>query len=222
VIQELARVNFRVGKGIMTQPAKEQEPSMEEILASIRKIISDDPPSAAQTSLPGPTDSPMLSSIRPATSSPSQAAFAEQPSAPRREPSQAEIDAMLVQLRETRHEPAVQEAPPGLRGEHRLEPAPPPSFDNQVSRGSEQPHVESAAPEPSAGESALMSAGTAAQVGSAFNRLAQAVAAPRGPTLEEMVTGMLRPMLKTWLDENLPAMVERLVQAEIERVARKS
>jgi hypothetical protein len=31
---------------------------------------------------------------------------------------------------------------------------------------------------------------------------------------------MLRPMLKQWLDENLPAIVERLVRAEIQRVAR--
>jgi cell pole-organizing protein PopZ len=39
-------------------------------------------------------------------------------------------------------------------------------------------------------------------------------------TLEDLVQDMLRPMLKDWLDENLPTMVERLVRAEIERVAR--
>ena len=39
-------------------------------------------------------------------------------------------------------------------------------------------------------------------------------------TLEDFVREMLRPMLKTWLDDNLPAMVERLVRAEIERVSR--
>ena len=32
---------------------------------------------------------------------------------------------------------------------------------------------------------------------------------------------MLRPMLKAWLDDNLPPLVERLVRAEIERVARR-
>jgi cell pole-organizing protein PopZ len=31
---------------------------------------------------------------------------------------------------------------------------------------------------------------------------------------------MLRPMLKNWLDDNLPAIVGRLVRAEIQRVAR--
>jgi len=39
-----------------------------------------------------------------------------------------------------------------------------------------------------------------------------------GPTLEDMVRAELRPMLKEWLDANLPPVVERLVRAEIERV----
>ena len=38
--------------------------------------------------------------------------------------------------------------------------------------------------------------------------------------IEEMAREMLRPMLKQWLDDNLPVMVERLVRSEIERVAR--
>ena len=39
-------------------------------------------------------------------------------------------------------------------------------------------------------------------------------------TLDDLVQEMLRPMLKNWLDDNLPSMVERLVRAEIERVSR--
>ena len=39
-------------------------------------------------------------------------------------------------------------------------------------------------------------------------------------TLEDLVKEMLRPMLKAWLDDNLPSMVERIVRAEIERVSR--
>ena len=39
-----------------------------------------------------------------------------------------------------------------------------------------------------------------------------------GPTLEDMVREEIRPLLKAWLDENLPPVVERLVRAEIERV----
>jgi cell pole-organizing protein PopZ len=39
-----------------------------------------------------------------------------------------------------------------------------------------------------------------------------------GPTLEDMVREEMRPMLKDWLDTNLPPLVERLVRAEIERM----
>ena len=70
------------------------------------------------------------------------------------------------------------------------------------------------------GEHSLVSAATTAAVDSAFNSLAQTVLVQNGRTLEDLVREMLRPMLKTWLDDNLPSMVERLVRAEIERVSR--
>jgi Protein of unknown function (DUF2497) len=41
-----------------------------------------------------------------------------------------------------------------------------------------------------------------------------------GRTVERLVTELIRPMLKTWLDDNLPALAERLVRAEIERISR--
>lgn len=66
----------------------------------------------------------------------------------------------------------------------------------------------------------LLSNATAAAVDSAFNALAQTVLVNNARTLEDLVREMMRPMLKTWLDDNLPRLVERLVRAEIERVAR--
>lgn len=66
----------------------------------------------------------------------------------------------------------------------------------------------------------LMSSETSAAVDSAFNALAQTVLVQNARTLEDLVHEMLRPMLKSWLDDNLPGMVERLVRAEIERVSR--
>jgi cell pole-organizing protein PopZ len=39
-----------------------------------------------------------------------------------------------------------------------------------------------------------------------------------GPTVEDIVREELRPLLKSWLDANLPSLVERLVRAEIDRV----
>jgi cell pole-organizing protein PopZ len=66
----------------------------------------------------------------------------------------------------------------------------------------------------------LMSSATSAAVDSAFNALAQTVLVQNARTLEDLVREMLRPMLKVWLDDNLPGLVERLVRAEIERVSR--
>jgi hypothetical protein len=66
----------------------------------------------------------------------------------------------------------------------------------------------------------LMSANTRAAVDSAFNTLAHTVLEQNARTLEDLVREMLRPMLKAWIDDNLPGLVERLVRAEIERVSR--
>jgi cell pole-organizing protein PopZ len=69
-------------------------------------------------------------------------------------------------------------------------------------------------------DAGLISATTTAAVDSAFNTLAQTVLVQNARTLEDLVREMLRPMLKIWLDDNLPGLVERLVRAEIERVSR--
>ena len=66
----------------------------------------------------------------------------------------------------------------------------------------------------------LLSPSTSAAVDSAFNTLAQTVLVHNARTLEDLVREMLRPLLKSWLDDNLPGMVERIVKAEIERVSR--
>ncbi len=69
-------------------------------------------------------------------------------------------------------------------------------------------------------DSALMSSATSIAVDAAFNRLAHTVLSQNARTLEDLVTEMMRPMLKDWLDDNLPNLVERIVKAEIERVSR--
>ena len=66
----------------------------------------------------------------------------------------------------------------------------------------------------------LLSNTASAAVDSAFGSLAHTVLAQNARTLDDLVKDMLRPMLKDWLDDNLPGLVERLVRAEIERVSR--
>jgi hypothetical protein len=66
----------------------------------------------------------------------------------------------------------------------------------------------------------LISSSTVAAVDSAFNSLAHTVIGQNARTLEDLVKEMLRPLLKSWLDDNLPGVVDRIVRAEIERVSR--
>jgi hypothetical protein len=68
-------------------------------------------------------------------------------------------------------------------------------------------------------EAGLLSREATAAVGSAFSTLTETVK-KHEPTLENVVRETLHPMLKSWLDENLPRLVEQMVQAEIERVTR--
>ncbi|HEY4252373.1 MAG TPA: DUF2497 domain-containing protein, partial [Roseomonas sp.] len=80
-----------------------------------------------------------------------------------------------------------------------------------------------AAPQPAASD--LIAPAAAAAAAASVGSLLRAVSADRhaavhrgGPTIEDLVREEIRPLLKSWLDEHLPPMVERLVRAEIERV----
>jgi cell pole-organizing protein PopZ len=78
---------------------------------------------------------------------------------------------------------------------------------------------EKAGPKPKLDEAGLLSRETTDAVSLAVNRLAENVKR-REPTLEEVVREALRPMLRAWIDENLPDVVERIVRPEIERAIR--
>jgi uncharacterized protein len=202
----------------MTQPAKAQEPSMEEILASIRRIIADD--DAAKPAAKAPA--------KPAEAVPAKPA-APPPAAPA--PAEAagdEMDAMLahldedpqppeppdevLELTEAMAAPAPEPAQPAFR---RIDPDHPDVVFDDVAPA--PPPVPPRAP---VSGSPLLSNAASAAVHSAFGTLAHSVLAQNPRTLEDLVKEMLRPMLKAWLDDNLPVMVERLVRAEIERVSR--
>ncbi len=68
-------------------------------------------------------------------------------------------------------------------------------------------------------EAELLSREAITAVGSAIRTLTETVK-KHEPPLEHLVRETLRPTLKSWLDDNLPAIVERMVQAEIERAIR--
>jgi uncharacterized protein len=257
----------------MTQPAKVQEPSMEEILASIRRIIADDeakPPVAEKPASPAAPAKPekpaaVAPAAKPATRPaamtdipPSTLPAAAKPAAPPVKPapspvaptpapaasnSQDDIDALLNGLDEATSPEEIR--PPLPDGDvfeltddmavAMAEPPPPPQasfqkvdpqddleFSEVAARAAprqtafEPPPFESAAPP----APQILSHTTVSAVESAFNSLANTVLSNNARTLEDLVKEMLRPMLKSWLDDNLPGLVERIVKAEIERVSR--
>lgn len=200
---------------------------MEEILASIRRIIADDDAAKAG---PKASESPRPA-LRPAETPPPAASV---------QLSQDEIEDMLSATpvdRQTVSEarPAEQPAEDILDLTEAMElPPAPVSFrridgaaDVVFNEPLETPPLSVArtAAEPpvfprSDAERALLSPTTSAAVDGAFNALAQTVLVQNSRTLDDLVRDMLRPMLKQWLDDNLPNMVERLVRTEIERVSR--
>ena len=219
----------------MTQPAKAQEPSMEEILASIRRIIADDdttksPQQAAAPEPPAAPAAPVMPprnpAARPALVEPN--AFDASPAPP---PAAAPEPAPVPPMNGGSEEPApdILELTESMTAAEPSEPSPevnmPSAAQFRTIDGSSDIGFDDSAEKASSRAirdplPQLLSRQTSAAVDSAFNTLAQTVLVQNARTLEDLVREMLRPMLKTWLDENLPGMVERLVRAEIERVAR--
>jgi cell pole-organizing protein PopZ len=120
-------------------------------------------------------------------------------------------------------------APPSARlAESRLKigpvafraPAFKPAPDSRAEPVETPPAVQAppAAEEPS--EPALLSPASGAKIGASFEALAESLLLRDPRMIERLAREMLRPMLKEWLDDHLPDVVERLVRAEIERVAR--
>ena len=120
-------------------------------------------------------------------------------------------------LRPTIRPPRAEPRPP-LREAPRSEPyLAPRSGPHQAAR--EAPHQ----PNPSLPQSplqGLLSVRANAAVAASFDDLARVLASRGAGEIDRTVEDLLRPMLKAWLDDNLPSLVERLVREEIERVSR--
>lgn len=228
----------------MSQSAKAQEPSMEEILASIRRIIADDeggkpakasePPAAASAPKPVPVPPPVAS--------------VPAPPPPPAGNSQDDVDAMLADFDAVpttgalKLDPANSGSSPAggdvldLTEAMTAATPPKPASNFRTIDGASDVIFSDRPPEPPAepavrsadetrrqftpSDRTLLSNATASAVDNAFNSLAHTVLGNNARTLEDLVKEMLRPMLKAWLDDNLPGLVERIVRAEIERVSR--
>src|SRR5205814_3752181 len=240
----------------MTQPAKVQEPSMEEILASIRRIIADDeakpavekpaveaaPAKADRPEKPAqpapPAKPPVTAEVQPLAPRAPQPVAAK-PAPPIKPPvaaapppppavdvsnSQNDIDALLNGLDEATgaeeirrplpdgevfdltDEMAVRMPEPVKASFQTVEPQDDLEFAENVAASAshrqpafEPPPLVNSSPPPQ-----ILSRSTISAVESAFNTLAHTVLSNNARTLEDLVKEMLRPMLKSWLDDNLP------------------
>ena len=161
----------------------QQEPSMEEILASIRRIISEDddenaggekaqPPTQTKTADTGETPA------QPRESAPETPAASDEPAA-----SEPATNAEEIEMIKENVATAIKED----------------------------------------AESSILDTAAAAAAGLAFDNLSQQVriSGNSGRTLEDIVIEILKPLIKDWLDQNLPTIVEQKVEEEVRRVSQR-
>jgi cell pole-organizing protein PopZ len=226
-------------------PVSSAEPSMEEILASIRRILKDD-----QSTQPGDSepeeevlvlDSTMV--VRPGTSLPSPI---EPITGPEAAPEFPQPEPMM---RETAFEPGT--GAPTFDDEPQSQPHldsassfdSPPLEPNEIETASHEFQAETFAASSTREEQdmsdnaqehvqspdGLVSDAASNAAAGSIGALIRSISSDRqiaigraGLTLEDLVREELRPLLKSWLDTNLPALVERIVRAEIQRVIERS
>nr|WP_321361855.1 DUF2497 domain-containing protein [uncultured Hyphomonas sp.] len=222
-----------------------KEPTMEEILASIRKIISDDAATPASTAKPEPE----ITNDEEDDVDLEEVMFDEDIREESDEDMAGPEDSAELEMEAFEIQDFAREAPPAAA------PEPAESFESllSASRSAEYepepepepmpepiPEPVAAAPAPAASEPApapapverTMSASpaydnasltddsTANAAAGALGKLISKMDLGGNNTLEALVREMLRPMIKEWLDANLPSIVEEKVEAEVERISR--
>ncbi|MEL7491565.1 MAG: DUF2497 domain-containing protein [Pseudomonadota bacterium] len=177
------------------------EPSMEEILASIRRIISEDEEeggaasvqTAPQAAVPQPEPAPEPAHADPVEAVPTAVIDVEEADEP---------------LSEIVDEPAAEIS--GDEAHPHLETEDVEMIKNNVAEAMTE-------------DASIIGDASASAASSAFQSLSQSlrVSSGEGRTLEDIVTELLKPMIKEWLDANLPAIVEEKVEDEVQRLARR-
>jgi cell pole-organizing protein PopZ len=259
----MSAMNASINSTPLEAERRSHEPSMEEILASIRRIIADDDAlpvmrrerEKEKDKRPPPSEAPPRREEPARVAAPVPVAPPEprRPAAPLAaapEPARAPVVAPA---------PAVEPAPQPARA---VEAAAPTQPEDLWLRGDIEPDDEIAEDEPAdeqsrwaldaeddsldvenfdeteeadedlsatarrddeaEAESAspLVSSDAANSIASHFQALAASIVISESDLVERYARELLRPLLKQWLDDNLPHIVERLVRVEIERVAR--
>ena len=198
----------------MSDDKSQQEPSMEDILASIRRILSeDDAEEAAKAPPPPPPPPPPPVRLVPEPEPEMEveaepmfdpaSLFAVEEPEPEPEP---EVDEDILELTD---EMVAEEEAPVFEEPAHFEPEPP----RAMPRFAEEEEEEA--------EESILARPVRAASTSTLAELARAVALGRGVglgqgglTLEDIVREILKTLIKDWLDQNLPYMIERIVKKE--------
>ena len=185
------------------------EPTMEEILASIRRIISEDDAPAEEA--------------KSVKAEPESEAFEHEAEEDHVEVSdQGELDTDDIVFEAPEE---INTGPSDMGDLDILELTEPVASEMPVARAPEsKPEPQRFAPEvkmePSRG---LISESTAQSALSHFGQLSNGSKLPaEGRSIEDLVVELLQPMLKQWLDQNLAGIVEDAVRSEVERLARQA
>lgn len=173
---------------------------MEEILASIRRIISeDDAPADEPAAEAAPAESPPEPESLPDLEIPA----AEPP------PLMMGEDDDVLELTDRLDDPLDTPEALSMSDLEVMAPPPQPSYDIPIDLP------------PLGDDENLVGDPASYSAASSFEALERNILMPGvGRTLEDVVRELLRPMMKAWLDDNLPGIVEAQVAAEVERIAR--
>jgi uncharacterized protein len=229
----------------MARAAESQEKSMEEILASIRRVIAEDeseklgqrPVKAASVEVKADVAAAsaeqrpvkaasveVKADVTAASAEPERATGDSRSPPPQESPAAGNVrpgtakaahSSTILDLTDPMASSASGSVAPVI--DSGLAPTPPPPIDHVASNKALSVTQSRGTHDERRG---LMSSATIAAVDSAFNALAETVLVHNARTLDDMVREMLRPILKFWLEDNLPGIVERLVRTEIDRVSR--
>ena len=211
---DFSGVGDRPGDSTLSDTEDQSEPTMEEILASIRRIISEDG-EAAEESGDEVDDEDVLVLQEPAP---------EAELGPILELSREEQEEEVFELTEVLEE---EDEPEFLILDDVIEEEPGPVFETEAEYEPEPESFSSSAPATTDAESeGLISREAEQQTTADFANFASAVSSAQGlqlgaahRTLEDLVKELLRPMLKDWLDNNLQPIVSRTVEREIAKLA---
>lgn len=200
----------------MSEEAKsKQEPSMEEILASIRRIISEDDIDDAKSN-----DTAVEEGFEEENDDVLELTDVVEDEEPVQETEPAEKEATQSQ---DDIDPLFNEADlSDIDDEIELVEEEEEESPTEVAAEVTPLTLVAAAPEGSILDEAPATAATGSLSG-----LVAVVDAANGTsigngnrTIEDLVKEVMRPMIKEWLDDNLPALVERVVRREVERLSR--